>query len=107
MESGSPGERWLVVTLLSTSAERIVVWDLGSNSAKPVGVYGFGSDRGDVYEPIITMDQRASFETVQVFQSFDSSPRYHLLRFQWPTGEIKAIGDLAPSHLYLVTSLVS
>jgi hypothetical protein len=80
------GGRWLVTTLLQDRTavrNRIVIWDLDSEDEEPIGAWF--ERRGDLYDAIVIAQQKESFQTIQVYHSFDERS-FELCRFDWPPG---------------------
>jgi hypothetical protein len=99
--------RWLVVGLMSKGRveNRIVVWDLDADEDEPLG--GWLEGRGDVYHLTVVSETRDSFQTVQVFRTFDAADGrdFQLCRFDWPSGAIERLEAFKVlQHLTLVTS---
>ncbi|MGF6547618.1 caspase family protein [Paraburkholderia youngii] len=85
------GHRWLLATTIyssQASSPRLLIFDLsqdGSAAAHPIA--GDGVWRGDLYQPLVVLDSRRGFSSVQIKHEFDvpsAEPTQTLLRYDWP-----------------------
>jgi hypothetical protein len=87
--------RWLLAALLKNNSEpknRLMVWDLDSEAGDPIG--GWFEEIDNVYHLIVTTEKADSFQTVQVFHTFELPPHenpFQMVCFDWPSGEITQI----------------
>ena len=102
--------RWLFATLLKSSDEprnRILVWDLSSDSPDPTG--GWFEAIGDVYTPIVIAEGKNAFQTLQVFRTLNVYPAenfFELVHFDWPSGKITSLQRYSDLQIWPVYNTI-
>ncbi|HEY7394069.1 MAG TPA: toll/interleukin-1 receptor domain-containing protein, partial [Gemmatimonadaceae bacterium] len=77
--------RWLVGFFMQSGSEvlpRVAVWDLRSDSNRPVG--RMFERNGDVCHPFVTNESPSAFDALFVLRPFVDDRRHRLCRLKWP-----------------------